>query len=147
MLLRICLARSSMFGHAQQMEQGRKSWIQVEQLAAARHFDAIALSIGANHAWFGVGGELLNNRKLPGVELGSERFQNWREILVDHRGEIRLIVARQQGTERSGASERRAILVRFNGGEGQCARRRQDQVTVRESVVVLHRKPSLLRLD
>src|SRR5580704_18009233 len=104
MLLRICLARSSMFRHTQEMEQSRKSWIQVEQLAAARHFDAIALSIRANHAWLGVGGGLLNNRKLPGIELGSERFQNGREVLVDHRGEIRLIVARQQSAERSGTS-------------------------------------------
>ena len=106
-----------MFRYAQQMEQGRKSWIQVEQFAAARYFDAIALSVGANHAWLGVGGELLNNRKLSGIELGSERFQNWPEILVDHRGEIRLIVARQQSAERSGTSERGSILVRFNGRE------------------------------
>lgn len=64
-----------MFRHSQQMEQGRKSWIQVEQLAAARHFYAIALSVGANHAWLGVGGELLNNRKLPGIELEASGFR------------------------------------------------------------------------
>src|SRR5580704_1165440 len=117
MLLRISLARSSMFGQAQQVKQGWKSRVQVKELAAACYFDAITLSIGAHHTWFGVGGELLKQRQLPGIELGSERLQNRTEILINHGRKVRLVVAREKSAERSGTSQRSAIGMRFYCGD------------------------------
>ena len=73
-----------MIGQAQQVQQGWESWIQVKKLATAGHFDAIALSVRAHHAWFGVSRQLLKHRQLSGIELGSERFQNGAEILIEH---------------------------------------------------------------
>ena len=74
-----------MIGQAQQVQQGWESWIQVKKLAAARYFNAIALPIRTHHAWLGVRCQLLKHRQLAGIQLGSERLQNWAEILVEHR--------------------------------------------------------------
>ena len=73
-----------MIGQAQQVKQRWKGWIHVKELAAARHFDTIAFSIRAYHARLGVGCKLLKHRQLSGIELGSERFQNRAEILIEH---------------------------------------------------------------
>src|SRR5580700_667683 len=132
MLLRISLARSSMFGQAQQVKQGWKSRVQVKELAAACYFDAITLSIGAHHTRLGIGGELLKQRQLPGIELGSERLQNRTEILINHRRKVRLVVTGQELAKRSGTSQRCAICVGFYCGHEQRSRRRHDHVTVRK---------------
>src|SRR5580700_9179835 len=106
-----------MFRQAQQVEQGWKSWVQVEQLTTACHLDAITLAIGAHHARLGVGGELLKQRQLPGIELRSERLQNRTEILINHRRKVRLVVTRQKSAERSGTSQRSTIGMRFHCGD------------------------------
>src|SRR5260370_38522599 len=67
--IRIGLAGSSMIRHTQQVDQGRKTRIQVKEFAAAGHFDAIAFSISTEDAWLGVGCQLLNELQLPGRKL------------------------------------------------------------------------------
>src|SRR5277367_6388363 len=129
-----------MFRHAQQMKQGWESRIQIEKLAAAGDFDAVALAIRAHHAWLRVDSELLEQRQLLGIELRSKRLQNWAEVLINHRREVRLVVAGQQRAERGGTSQRRAVRVRFDGCDQQSPRRRDDEVAVRERVVILRRK-------
>ena len=83
----------------QQARQGQNTWIQVQEIAAAGHLDAVTLSVSTEYARFGVGCQLLKQRKLTGGKLGSKRLQNGAEILIEHRGEIRVIIAWQERTE------------------------------------------------
>src|SRR5260370_20960415 len=74
--IRIGSARSSMIRHTQQVDQGRKTWIQIKEFAAAVHFYAIAFSISAESAWLGVICQLLNERQLPARDLPRARFHD-----------------------------------------------------------------------
>src|SRR5580700_11713392 len=136
-----------MFRQTQQVQQGWKTWIQVQELAAACHLDAITLSISAHYTRLGVGGELLKQRQLPGIELGSERLQDGAEILINHGRKVRLVVTGQESAKRSGMSQRCTICMGFYCVEEQRSRRRHDHVTVREGIVVLGRESRSLRLD
>src|ERR1700731_802084 len=146
-LLRIGLVRGSVIGQTQQVDQSWKTWIQVKQLAAAVHLDAITFPVSTEYARFGVDCQLLQERYLPGRKLGSERFQNRAEILINHRREVRLVVAGEESAERRGASQRGAACVSLQCGEQQRARRRHKHISVREGVIVLGRKATHLRLD
>ena len=145
--LRIGLARGSVIGQTQQVDQSWKTGIQVKQLATAGHLEAITFPVSTEYAWFGVDCQLLQERQLPGSELGSERFQNRAEILINHRREVRLIVLGEESTKRGGASQRGAVRVSLQSGENQRARRRHDHIAVREGVIVLGREPTKLRFD
>ena len=136
-----------MIGQTQQVDQSWKTWIQVKQLAAAGHLDAITFPVSTEYARFGVDCQLLQERQLPGSKLGSERFQNRAEILINHRREVRLIVLGEESTKRGGASQRGAVRVSLQSGENQRARRRHDHIAVREGVIVLGREPTKLRFD
>src|SRR6266478_5409861 len=124
--LRIGLVPGSVIGQTQQVDQSWQTWIQVKQLAAAGHLEAITFPVSTEYAWFGVDCQLLQERQLPGSELGSERFQYRTQILINHRREVRLSL---------------------QSGEKQRARRRHDHIAVREGVIVLGRKPTKLRFD
>src|SRR5216683_3039866 len=145
--LRIGLARSSMIRQTQQVDQGWKTWIQVKELAAAGHFDAVTFPISTKYAGLGVGCQLLNERQLAGSKLGRERFQNGAEILVNHRRKVRLVVAGKESAKRSGASQRCAACVSLQRRDDQRARGRHDHISVCEGVVALGRQPSALRLN
>src|SRR6266853_6424178 len=56
--IRIGFSRSSMIRHTQQVDQGRKTRIQVKEFAAAGHFDAIAFSISTEYARLGASCQL-----------------------------------------------------------------------------------------
>jgi len=53
--LRIGLARGSVVGEMQQVDQGRKALTKVKQIAGAGHLDAITFPVSTEYAWFGVG--------------------------------------------------------------------------------------------
>src|SRR5258708_37677662 len=53
--LRIGLARGSVVGEIQQVDQGRKALTKVKQIASAGHLDAITFPVSTEYAWFGVG--------------------------------------------------------------------------------------------
>src|SRR5260370_35018430 len=49
--IRIGLARSSMIRHTHQVDQGRKTWIQVKEFAAAGNFESTAFAVSTENAW------------------------------------------------------------------------------------------------
>src|SRR2546429_9975985 len=59
------------------------------------------------------------------------------QVLIQHPGEVRLAVARQERAKRSGASQRRAAGVRIKCCQKQRARWRQEQVAVAQGVIAL----------
>src|SRR5207248_11042164 len=67
--LRIGLARSSMIRQTQQVDQGRETWLQVKELGAAGHFDAIAFPVSTKYTRLGVGRHLLQESQLSGSKL------------------------------------------------------------------------------
>src|SRR6476660_631786 len=99
------------------MEQCQNTWIQVKQLATACYFDAVGLSVGTEYAGLGIGSQLLKDRQLAGIELRSERFQNRAEILIKHRGEVRVVVTGKQRMKRGGVSKRSTVCVGLQRGK------------------------------
>src|SRR6478672_5631317 len=134
-----------MLGNTQQMEQCQNAWIQIKQLATAGHLDAVALSIGTEYAGLGIACQLLKDRQLAGIELRSERFQNRAEVLIKHRGEVRVVVSRKQRMKRDGAGKRSTVCVGLQRGKEQGARGGHNHVAVREGIVVLGGKHSALQ--
>src|SRR2546429_3871563 len=114
-----------------------RSRIQVQERAVASDFDSVRSPVRTNHARLRIRGQLLKYRELLRSDLRSKGFQDGAQVLIQHPGEVRLAVARQERAKRSGASQRRAAGVRIKCCQKQRARWRQEQVAVAQGVIAL----------
>src|SRR5205814_8510080 len=77
---------------------------------------------------------LLKYRELLRSDLRSKGFQDGAQVLIQHPGEVRLAVARQERAKRSGASQRRAAGVRIKCCQKQRARRSEEHTSELQSL-------------
>src|SRR5579864_857889 len=88
----------------------QRSQIKSHESGVARDHDPVGFAISINHAWGGVGRQridglaLLGSQRSAGLQLGSERANDWSDIVIEDRREISVAIARQQPPESRGMS-------------------------------------------
>src|SRR5262245_11217053 len=119
---------------AKQVCDRKSVQIEPEEAAVAYNLHGIFSTIRAHHAGFCLSGEYAQRLSLRCCKLiGDGRYQR-REVLIEQRRDIRMLVLRKQSTKRSRAHQRVASLVSMNGIAQESAARPHENVSVSERV-------------